>query len=92
MVADFIRALPQHCIVLTHSDFTPRNVLVDQGKVVAILDWEMAGYYPGYWEYVKAYYRPDWNSSWFRDRVVDSMLPPYHIEHAVLLHTRDIVW
>ncbi len=92
MVADFIRALPQHSIVLTPSDFTPRNILVDQGKIVAILDWEMAGYYPEYWEYVKAYYRPDWNSSWFQDRVVDSILPAYHIEHAVLLHTRDIVW
>jgi tRNA A-37 threonylcarbamoyl transferase component Bud32 len=92
MVADFIRALPQHRIVLTHSDFAPRNILVSQGKVVAILDWEMAGYYPEYWEYVKAYYRPDWGLSWFQDRVIDSILQPYPLEHAVLLHTRDIVW
>lgn len=92
IVAEFIRALPQHRIVLTHSDFTPRNILVRQGKVVAILDWEMAGYYPEYWEYIKAYYRPDWSFSWFQDRIVDQILEPYPLEHAIFLHTRDIIW
>lgn len=48
-------------LVFTHGDFTPRNILikrtpVDEGglRVVGILDWSQAGYYPGYWEYVKA--------------------------------------
>lgn len=92
IVAEFIRALPQHRIVLTHSDFTPRNILVHQGKVVAILDWEMAGYNPDYWEHVKAYYRPDWESSWFQDRIIDQILEPCPLEYAVFLHTRDIIW
>jgi aminoglycoside phosphotransferase (APT) family kinase protein len=50
MVADMVRAMPQHEIVLTHSDIAPLNILVRDGKVVAILDWELAGFYPEYWE------------------------------------------
>ncbi|KAF4207751.1 hypothetical protein CNMCM5878_005871 [Aspergillus fumigatiaffinis] len=43
-----------HEIVFTHADFAPRNILVDGGRVTAILDWEYAGWYPEYWEYVQA--------------------------------------
>jgi aminoglycoside phosphotransferase (APT) family kinase protein len=43
-----------HEIVFTHADFAPRNILVDGGCVTALLDWEYAGWYPEYWEYVQA--------------------------------------
>ncbi|KAF7514530.1 hypothetical protein G7054_g15235 [Neopestalotiopsis clavispora] len=42
----------EYPIVFTHGDINARNVLVRQGHVVAILDWEYAGWYPAYWEYV----------------------------------------
>ncbi|KAF2171802.1 hypothetical protein M409DRAFT_18035 [Zasmidium cellare ATCC 36951] len=92
MVVGFIKSMPPHNIVLTHSDFAPRNIIVQDDKVVAILDWELTGYYPAYWEYVKAYYRPNWSSDWIKDRVLDDILEPYPLEHAVMLHTRDIIW
>ncbi|KAJ5545243.1 hypothetical protein N7535_006374 [Penicillium sp. DV-2018c] len=42
----------------------PRNIMVDNGKVSAIVDWEFGGWYPEYWEYTKAHYgqidRPEW--------------------------------
>jgi serine/threonine protein kinase len=43
--------------VLTHGDLSPRNILVDPktDKIVSIIDWEYAGWYPEYWEYVRAY-------------------------------------
>jgi aminoglycoside phosphotransferase (APT) family kinase protein len=48
----------------THADLCPRNIVVRKGKVVAIIDWECAGWYPEYWEYTKAHYgqiaMPDW--------------------------------
>ncbi|KAK2813014.1 hypothetical protein FQN50_001036 [Emmonsiellopsis sp. PD_5] len=48
----------------THADLCPRNILVRDGKVSAIIDWEFAGWYPEYWEYTKAHYgqieMPDW--------------------------------
>lgn len=41
----------------THGDFAPRNILVtEDGTVVAIVDWETAGWYPEYWEFTKARY------------------------------------
>lgn len=54
-----------HEIVSTHGDFAPRNILVDEeGYVTAILDWESAGWYPEYWEYIRAFRHlkpmPDW--------------------------------
>ena len=61
MVVRFIKAMPSHKIVLTHNDLSPRNILVRDGKVVAIVDWELSGFYPDYWEYVKAYFWPDWH-------------------------------
>ncbi|KAJ5796421.1 uncharacterized protein N7518_004961 [Penicillium psychrosexuale] len=56
--------MDNHEIVFTHSDFAPRNILVEDGRVTGIIDWEYAGWYPAYWEYYLAlrHLRPmyDW--------------------------------
>ncbi|KAG0159976.1 hypothetical protein PDIDSM_7503 [Penicillium digitatum] len=48
----------------THADVAPGNIIVDNGKVSAIVDWQFGGWYPEYWEYTKAHYgqidRPEW--------------------------------
>ncbi|OAX78622.1 hypothetical protein ACJ72_07068 [Emergomyces africanus] len=53
-----------HEIVFTHSDLAPRNILVNEGRITAILDWELAGWYPEYYEYIKTFQdwkpMPDW--------------------------------
>ena len=85
-------ALHDHEIVLTHGDFSPRNILIQGSKVVAVLDWEMCGYYPEHWEYAKALYRPAWESGWTRGAAMNQISKPYFMELAILLHTRDIVW
>lgn len=41
-------------IVFTHGDISARNIMVRKGRVVALLDWERAGWYPAYWDYVFA--------------------------------------
>lgn len=89
-VCDMVLALNDHKIVLTHGDISPRNILVQGSKVVAIVDWEMSGYYPEYWEYVKALYRPAWESEWIKDRAVNKILNPYLMELAVFLHVNSI--
>jgi len=52
-----------HRIFFTHADLNPRNILVDRvvrrdgrpgWQISGIVDWEMAGYYPEYWDYTKA--------------------------------------
>lgn len=66
-----------HEIVFTHGDLAPRNILVDeQYHVTAILDWENAGWYPEYWEHVRAYRdfnaTPDWSA------YLSIILPPQY--------------
>ncbi|PWY88147.1 kinase-like protein [Aspergillus heteromorphus CBS 117.55] len=89
--AGFVSALPSHELVLTHADLTPRNIIIRDGKVVGIIDWEMAGFYPAYWEYVKALYHPDWTMGWFNEAVVNKILTPYPLEHAVMMHVHHLL-
>lgn len=42
-----------HSITFTHGDLTPRNIIVKDGEIRAIIDWEFAGWFPEHWEYVK---------------------------------------
>lgn len=42
--------------VFTHGDLAPRNILVRGTKIVAIVDWEAAGWYPAYWELSRTYF------------------------------------
>ena len=38
--------------VFTHGDIAPRNIMVDESAhITGIIDWEIAGWYPEYWEY-----------------------------------------
>lgn len=93
VVADMVlKTFKGHETVLTHGDFSPRNILVEGTKVTAILDWEMTGLFPEYWEYVKALYRPDWEAGWFKDRAIDKVLQPFLSELAVVTLCREIVW
>ncbi|RSL83770.1 hypothetical protein CEP51_004304 [Fusarium floridanum] len=41
--------------VFTHGDLNPFNILVRGDRVVGIIDWEFAGWYPCYWEYTSAW-------------------------------------
>lgn len=54
----------QYRSCFTHADFCPRNAIVRDGAIVAIIDWQFAGWYPEYWEYTKAHFAllnmPDW--------------------------------
>lgn len=56
-----------HRLVRTHGDLHPRNIMVrwdpEMGhvpqeerclRVVSLIDWERSGWYPEYWEFVKA--------------------------------------
>ncbi|OBZ80065.1 hypothetical protein A0H81_01382 [Grifola frondosa] len=65
---DVRRALPDNApINLTHTDIYPDNILVsfdpERPKIVGVVDWSECGWYPDYWEYVKAG-SPEFNSDW----------------------------
>lgn len=46
----------QHQSFFTHGDLHSANVLMSQGRLAGIVDWECAGYFPEYWEFTKALY------------------------------------
>ena len=42
--------------VFAHADLNPRNVILDRNKVPVIIDWELSGWWPEYWEYTKCFF------------------------------------
>lgn len=40
--------------VFTHGDLSSLNILSEGDRVTGIVDWEIAGWYPYYWEYTTA--------------------------------------
>ena len=39
---------------MSHNDLAPRNIMVNDNLIITgLIDWENAGWYPEYWEYVK---------------------------------------
>jgi hypothetical protein len=73
-----------HKILFTHGDLHLQNVLVDlrgpkpeDAHVVALIDWEMSGWMPEYWEPIKMLHGqrdPDWC------RLVYETFPGYETE------------
>jgi thiamine kinase-like enzyme len=54
-------------LVFTHADLADRNILVQDGRITGILDWEWAGFYPEHWEFVTCV--KNLNSDWCGDRM-----------------------
>lgn len=65
-------------LVFTHGDLSSLNILVRDERVVGIVDWETAGWFPSYWEYTTACQVNPQNAFW-RDEV-DRFLDPYPTE------------
>ncbi|KAJ3769863.1 kinase-like domain-containing protein [Lentinula raphanica] len=67
------REMPNdHDIVFTHGDISLRNILInaegdgpdDEVKIVALLDWEQAGWRPAYWEKAKMLFIASPTTDW----------------------------
>lgn len=41
----------KHDMVFTHGDFYMHNILIHDGHISGLIDWETAGWYPDYWEF-----------------------------------------
>jgi thiamine kinase-like enzyme len=53
-----------HTPVFTHGDFQRKNIVVRNDGAVVLVDWEAAGWYPGYWEYATAMSGGGWDDDW----------------------------
>lgn len=72
-----------HRIVFTHGDLNMRNILIDKGRISAIVDWENAGWFPEYWEYTKILYLFSRNTDRYLNDIVDKALGGYEKELEV---------
>ncbi|KAK3315651.1 kinase-like domain-containing protein [Apodospora peruviana] len=75
-------------VKFTHADLNPTNIQYHNGRIVGIIDWETAGWYPEYWEYTKMHWldRPPFQK--FFDAVEgEGAIDKYHDE---LKAERDI--
>jgi len=77
-----------HAIKFTHGDLSPCNILVENGHVTGILDWEEAGWYPEYWEYIKAMQGCSgiWDTLW--PLQIEKFLKPYDYMRLIDLPIR----
>lgn len=87
--------LQNHPPVFTHGDLQRSNILVqlhpDFSTRIIILDWEFAGWYPNYWEYVMAVrgcgtFHDDWHH-W-----VDQILVSFPQQWAWVRALRELRW
>ncbi|KAJ5154949.1 uncharacterized protein N7500_010388 [Penicillium coprophilum] len=68
-----------HSIVFAHGDLRPQNIMVKNGYVVAIIDWELSGWYPEYWEFAKTLLIWGCQNDW--TEYVVRILQPYHAQY-----------
>ena len=76
----------QFSTYFTHGDLNSMNILVNGDNVVGIIDWDMAGWYPEYWEYTTAYSINPYNEFWKNE--IGKFLEEYP-EAAKMEHLRQ---
>lgn len=78
-----------HQIVFTHRDLNMRNILMRNGRLSGIVDWENSGWYPEYWDYTKAYYITRLHQRWLK--ITDKVFR-YHGDFTAELSTERQLW
>ncbi len=53
-----------YAIKLTHGDLNSFNIIINNDKIAGIIDWEMAGWYPDYWEFTSAWHANVYDEFW----------------------------
>lgn len=76
-----------HRIVMPHGGIRMRSMLVKDGHIAGVADWEMAGFYPECWEFAIAIWGIDWKKDW--GAYLQRHLPTCYDEHAMLMPIRD---
>ena len=72
-------------ITFTHGDLHRGNMIValtGLPRILSIIDWKHAGWYPDYWEYCKAAYTSSIGDEW-REEWVPKILVPRLLEHEI---------
>ncbi|WEW60294.1 hypothetical protein PRK78_005779 [Emydomyces testavorans] len=83
-------SLSKHRIVFTHGDLRLQNIMVQDGRITGIVDWEFSGWYPEYWEFSRALHVWMWQHDW-TDYLMD-ILQPYYSEFLIHSFLSEPIW
>lgn len=64
----------QPSLIFTHGDLSSFNIMACGDRITGIVDWETAGWFPEYWEYVNAWNVNPQNQFWQAE--IDKFLHP----------------
>lgn len=86
---DFMTAVHSraHRSFFTHSDLHPTNILVEEGRLSGIIDWECAAFKPEYWEFTKAMY-----GVWNRKPMEDVFRRAFDYQYEEELAAEQALW
>lgn len=91
--------LQNHRTVFTHGDLQPKNIIVDRIRdsnigtssfKISIIDWEVSGWYPEYWEFCNATITGRLRADWLD--MARSILTPYPNEYLMMHIIRGILF
>jgi aminoglycoside phosphotransferase (APT) family kinase protein len=69
-----VRHRSGHPVRFTHGDLNMRNIMMENGKLSGVIDWETSGWYPEYWDYTKARFAMKLHKRWLD--IVDRVFSP----------------
>jgi hypothetical protein len=84
LAAEYRRRLPDdYPVHFAHADLSYEHIFVDEvtGNVTGIINWEVAGFWPAWWEYRKALYGSLQQRLW--NDLMDTVMPSYGKELEV---------
>ncbi|KAF8222918.1 hypothetical protein L208DRAFT_1319835, partial [Tricholoma matsutake] len=51
-------------LLFTHANLVDQNILIKDGRISGIVDWEWVGFYPEHWEFIKIMSNSAWPLGW----------------------------
>ena len=74
----------------SHTDLTTGNILIHDGHVSGIIDWDEAGYYPVWMEYLLLRIQRDWEYKDWTDRIANLLdkIPGEGFPEVVEFHSK----
>ncbi|KAG6053466.1 hypothetical protein E4U32_007540 [Claviceps aff. humidiphila group G2b] len=79
-----------HEIVLSHGELNLRNIMMHNGRLSGIIDWETCGWFPDYWDYTKAHFITKIHRRWLK--IVDAVFGKLGNFEAELAVERQLWW
>lgn len=91
--------IPTHRIVFTHADLQARNIILNRTRAdpdgpskieLTIIDWEMSGWYPEYWEFCNSAIFNTFHAEWLD--IIQDVMVVYTNEYLLMQKIRNILF